>query len=300
MLIRPSFKKSLMVEQFQGNYLKSKFPQNSRVAFIACRKVVNVKRVNVLRCVNKRNIMAELSQIKELLKTELTPIHAKLVVLEEKFEQLTNSYEFLSAKYNELLEQSKVTNEKITGLLKSTKTMQAEINSNKNMALKTMGETEKMAQYLRRDCLEISGVKPNTEYSSDNIVESIGKVLNVNVTDVDISIAHPLPSYKKDALPKLIVKFTHGNVRNEFYANRKVLAGKNLPADPVLKNFLVGKNIYNNNTIMTRYFSLVDKFSRSRLFRVAVYFSYSEASLFDTAVQVYIFKLTDRYSNVTE
>jgi len=37
--------------------------------------------------------------------------------------------------------------------------MQAEINSNKNMALKTMGETEEMAQYLRRDCLEISGVK---------------------------------------------------------------------------------------------------------------------------------------------
>ena len=52
--------------------------------------------------------------------------------------------------------------------------------------------------------------------------------------------------------------------------------------------------------IMTRYFSLVDKFSRSRLFRVAVYFSYSEASLFDNAVQVNIFKLTDRYSNVTE
>ena len=91
-----------------------------------------------------------------------------------------------------------------------------------------MGETEEIAQYLQRDCLEISGVKPNTEYSSENIVESIGKVLNVNVTDADISIAHPLPSYKKDALPKLIVKFTRRNVRNEFYAKRKVLTGKNL------------------------------------------------------------------------
>ena len=53
--------------------------------------------------------------------------------------------------------------------------MQAEINSNKDMALKTMGETEEMAQYLRRDCLEISGVKPNAEFSSENIVESIGE-----------------------------------------------------------------------------------------------------------------------------
>ena len=222
------------------------------------------KRLNVLQCVNKRNIIAELSQIKELLKTELTPMHAKLVVVEEKFEQLTNLYEFLSAKYNELLEQSKVTNEKITGLLKSTKTMQAEINSNKNMALKTMGETEEMAQYLQRDCLKISRVKPNTEYSSENIVESMEKVLNVNVTDADISNAHPLPSHKKDALPKLIVKFTHRNVRNEFYAKRKVLAGKNLPADPVLKNFLVGKNIYISESLTPQRKKLYSDINRFR------------------------------------
>ena len=55
-------------------------------------------------------------------------------------------------------------------------------------------------------------MKPNTEYSSENIIGSIGKVLNVNATGADISIAHPLPSYKKEALPKLIVKFTHRNV----------------------------------------------------------------------------------------
>ena len=83
--------------------------------------------------------MAELSQIKELLKNELTPIHTKLAVLEENFKQLTTSFEYLSAKYDHLLEQSiKYTNEKIAGLIKSTKTMQAEINSNKDMALKTM------------------------------------------------------------------------------------------------------------------------------------------------------------------
>ena len=167
----------------------------------------------------------------------------KLVMLEENFKQLTASYEYLSAKYDQLLEQSKGTNGKIIGLIKSTKTVQSEINSNKDMALKTMADTKEMAQYLRRDCLEISGVKTNAEYSSENIIENIGKVLNVNVTEKDISVAHPLPSYKKDVLPKIIVKFTRRNVRNKFYAKRKVLAGKNLPEDPVLKSFLVGKNI---------------------------------------------------------
>ena len=188
--------------------------------------------------------MVELSEIEELLRKELTPIHAKLVVLEENFKHLTTLYEYLSAKYDQLLEQSKDTNETITGLIKSTKVMQEEINSNKDMAFKAMGETEEMAQYLRRDCLEISGVKPNAEFSSENIVESIGKVLNVSVTENDISVAHPLPSYKKDALPKLIVKFTRTNVRNEFYAKRKVLAAKNFLEDPVLKSFLVCKKMY--------------------------------------------------------
>ena len=102
------------------------------------------------------------------------------------------------------------------------------------MALKGMGETEKTAQYLRRDCLEISGVKPNAEYSSENIVESIGKVLNVSVAENDIPDAHPSCSCKKDAMPKLIVKFTRTNVCNEFYATRKVLAEKNLIEDPAL------------------------------------------------------------------
>ena len=99
--------------------------------------------------------------------------------------------------------------------------MHAEINSNKAMTLKTMGKTEEMAQYLRRDCLEISGVKPNAQFSSENIVESIGKVLNVSVTENDNSVAHPLLLYKKDALPKLVVKLIRTNVRN---AKRKVLA----------------------------------------------------------------------------
>ena len=77
--------------------------------------------------------------------------------------------------------------------------------------------------------------------SSENIVESIGKVLNVSVTEIDISVAHPLASYKKESrtLPKFIVKFTHTDVRNEFYAKRKVLAAKNLQEDPVLKSLLL-------------------------------------------------------------
>ena len=41
------------------------------------------------------------------------------------------------------------------------------------MALQAMGEAAEMAQYLRRDCPKISGVKPNAQFRSGS---QIGKV----------------------------------------------------------------------------------------------------------------------------
>ena len=93
--------------------------------------------------------------------------------MQENFKHLTTLYEYLSFKYDQPFEQSKYTNETIAGLIKSLKVIQIEITSNKDMALKAMGETAEMAQYLRRDCLEISGVKPNAQFRSEN---QIGKV----------------------------------------------------------------------------------------------------------------------------
>ena len=97
----------------------------------------------------------------------------RVFVLQENFKHLTTLYEYLSFKYDQPFEQSKYTNETIAGLIKSLKVIQIEITSNKDMALKAMGETAEMAQYLRRDCLEISGVKPNAQFRSEN---QIGKV----------------------------------------------------------------------------------------------------------------------------
>ena len=65
-----------------------------------------------------------------------------------------------------------------------------------------------MAQYLSRDCLEISGIPLSEDYSRNDIVIAVGKVINVPVKEEDISTSHPLPFYNSDAPPKIIVKFT--------------------------------------------------------------------------------------------
>lgn len=78
---------------------------------------------------------------------------------------------------------------------------------------------ESLAQYLRRDSLEISGIPLSEDYSTNDIVIAVGKAINVS----DISTSHPLPSYNSDAPPKIIVKFTRRDVRNVYYASRRKL-----------------------------------------------------------------------------
>ena len=60
----------------------------------------------------------------------------RVFVLEENFKHLTTLYEYLSAKFDQLFEQFKDTNETIADLIKLPKVMQIEINSNQTWLLK--------------------------------------------------------------------------------------------------------------------------------------------------------------------
>ena len=51
-------------------------------------------------------------------------------------------------------------------------------------------------------------------------------MIGIPLQDNDISIAHPIPTYKVGAPPKLIMKFTRHSVRDKFYLNRWKLARK--------------------------------------------------------------------------
>ena len=73
-----------------------------------------------------------------------------------------------------------------------------------------------------------------------------------------------MPSFNKDALPKIIVKFTRRNVRNEYYAKRKALAGQNLKTNPQVKRFLVGNNIYISESLIPQRKKLYGDVNRLR------------------------------------
>ena len=77
-------------------------------------------------------------------------------------------------------------------------------------------QAEDLAQYIRCDCLEIAGIALNEELTCEGIVRSIGNAIGVAVSDTEISVMHPIPSFNAVAPPKLIVKFTRREVLDRF------------------------------------------------------------------------------------
>ena len=71
-----------------------------------------------------------------------------------------------------------------------------------------------------------------------------GTVIGVPTVKEEISIAHQIPTYKEDAPPKIIVKFTRRDIRNRFYGSRgRKLANKKIQDLPDL-NLTSTENVY--------------------------------------------------------
>lgn len=71
---------------------------------------------------------------------------------------------------------------------------------------------------------EISGIAPNEELSCEGVVRPVGNAIDVSMSDMDISVSHPIPRSRLNttAPPKIIVKFTRREIRDRFYYNRKI------------------------------------------------------------------------------
>ncbi|CAB3985768.1 Hypothetical predicted protein [Paramuricea clavata] len=151
------------------------------------------------------------------------------------FQDLNKTVEFLSAKYDDLLLQFWSINDKTQRCNQDIANIKKYLSDVNTCAVNAGIQAEELAQYLRRDCLEISGPKATNTCSAEAIVKSVVKAIGVAVLQNDISIAHPIPSYNRDAPPKIIVKFTQREVRNKFYSNRRKLAKKKVKDLPDLQ-----------------------------------------------------------------
>ena len=102
-------------------------------------------------------------------------------------------------------------------------------------------------QYLRRDCLEITGVPITSHDNPKQLVKEIGTLIGAEIDDSHIAAAHRLPD-SKNVKNRMIVKFLQRDKREEVFKKRKHLVGKNIRHLPSLQTE-IGESISRSNKI---------------------------------------------------
>ena len=112
-------------------------------------------------------------EIKNLLKEAIEPLERKLDNLNNGFQEFKRLVDFVNRKYDDVLVQLKQANEKIQRQGTSLRQMRKDLDDATKQAQDAMNGFKNLAEFLRRDCLEISGVPPSESYTCNQLVMAV-------------------------------------------------------------------------------------------------------------------------------
>ena len=166
----------------------------------------------VFFCVTSQVSNMDINQ--EKLEAILRPILDE--VFDSKLNPIIQSLEFMSRQYDALTESNKT-------LTEENKVLKSQVGHLRNEISQIRVMVEEQEQYLRRDCLVLSGIPKTSEENTDEIVNEVATLMNVGLGDSDISVSHRLPTKSASSCPNIIVKFTRRECRDNIYRQRKKL-----------------------------------------------------------------------------
>ena len=144
-----------------------------------------------------------------------------------------NHVEFVNGEYDELLQMMKTSNDERKALKDEIKILQDEnkilkatIDSIERSLESVTRANHDLEQYTRRECVEIRGIPVAAnpwEEQTNSIVEDVGKLLGLDITENDISACQRMPQRQASGPPAIIVKFMRCDVKDNFYRARKQL-----------------------------------------------------------------------------
>ncbi|XP_046670989.1 uncharacterized protein LOC124360995 [Homalodisca vitripennis] len=81
------------------------------------------------------------------------------------------------------------------------------------------GKVRMLEQYSRKDNVEVSGLPVTQNEDVFDVVRDLGAAVGVDIQQQDISTAHRVPSYQRDRIPSLVVKFVRRATRDKLIEN---------------------------------------------------------------------------------
>jgi seryl-tRNA synthetase len=171
--------------------------------------------------------------LEALFDKKLAPLSSKIIEMSKSLNVATESLQFISDKYDELIKRMEESEQQRTLIMKENSELKAELTkvSTEIAALHHM--VNEQEQYGRRDCLEFRGIPASNSYTpeqTDEIAIKISEAVGVKIQKEDISISLRLPARRltfgqalSSSPPPIIAKFTRRNVQDEIYSARKNL-----------------------------------------------------------------------------
>ena len=147
-------------------------------------------------------------------------------------EELVKTVEFVSTKYDELLTKQNNLEAANVELQKENQLLKIQVFYLQNNAAQTSDNLNDLEHFGRRDCLEICGIPVKREENTDELVRSVGDLIDAGIKPEDISISHRLISQRStpNSPPaitlKLICQSHCTPVRDKLYSARKHLQNK--------------------------------------------------------------------------
>ena len=171
-----------------------------------------------------KNIQESLKAIRQETQKISQCMESKLVNVLTELTEIKHSQEFLSASFDEMKNKIK----DLEGEVQTTKQENTELKGRvkfleKDSILNAEALND-LAQYSRRDCLEIKGVRHEQNECTDKLVITVAQKCGIQTNENDISVSHritaPTPAQPN---PNIIVKFVSRKTRNMIYTSRRVL-----------------------------------------------------------------------------
>lgn len=181
-----------------------------------------------------------LPSIRKEIKLESELIMNNIRELKEKCMQIEKSQEFLSAKYEQLMQSIQSTKKQVDIATNKMKHQEESISSLKDNTDELYFLVDELQQYSRRDCIEINGIPKLEGENANQIVIEISSLIGVQLSQEDISIAHRLPDTRK-VKDRIIAKLVRRDKKDEIYKNRRKLQKKTNKDIPSVASSLKGK-----------------------------------------------------------
>ena len=188
-----------------------------------------------------------LPSIRREVKLEIETLSANIQALTDRCNQIEQSIQFLSDKYDTVLGILQATKKQIAGLEVNVKEQADQISKLQEADYGKDCTIDAMQQYLRRDCIEITGIPVLPLDNPKQLVLELGSLIGVSISEDQISTAHRLPDTKK-VKNRIIAKFVQRDKREEFYKKKKNLIGKKSSLLPSVQAEM-GKSVFSDNKI---------------------------------------------------